>query len=480
MLLRQSALYLIANGLAAAIGFLSVIVLTRLVSPSDYGVFIVAMSVGTVLSTCFFTWQRHAILRFQSEQAADVRLSLLAGYALTLALHPIALVLLVTVFRMPMQKALAAVLLAAAGALFELGQEILRAQQRVPSYVRGAIIRSLASLCLCLVAVWLDTGGLGLVAAVILSYLVSSAVSARAVWQAPRAPFSRTTLIRLATYGLPITFSGLFVALTLALDRFALYALLGTDAAGIYGATAEFVRQCAILPAISASLALAPLAVSQMKTDDGQTTTRHLADGAEILFAVMLPAAVGLAIAAPQVAGTILGPEYRLAAAQLIPWLAFAFFFHSVSQQFVQLSFGLAEKPYLYIRHTAAIFFINLALMLPLVKTFGVVGAAVSLLLSEFAGVIIGFWIARSAYPLPRIDGRLLRIASAVGVMTLVCLATQWAVDRTDGIGLAIIVAAGALSYAASAVALNVVRLRPQAALAWSLRRGRASEPPGV
>lgn len=477
MLLRQSALYLLANGLAAAIGFLSVIVLTRHVAPTEYGVFIVAMSVGTVLSTCFFTWQRHAVLRFQSEKEADVRLSLLAGYALTLALHPIALVLLVVLFRMPMQKALAAVLLAAAGAFFELGQEILRAQQRVPMYVRGAIVRSLASLCLCLGAVWLDLGGIGLVGAVVISYVVSAAISAPSIWQKPRAPFSGPTLKRLATYGLPITFSGAFVALTLALDRFALYALIGTEAVGIYGATAEFVRQCAIMPAISASLALAPLAVSQLQTEDGAATTRHLADGAEILIAVMLPAAVGLAIAAPQVAGTILGTDYRATAAILIPFLAFAFFFHSVSQQFVQLSFGLAEKPYLYIRHTASIFFINLALMLPLVMTFGIVGAAVSLLISEIAGVVIGFLMARAAFPLPRIDGRLLRIAASVGVMALVCLITQWLVDRTDAIGLIILVGAGALSYVAAAVAFNVVRLRPLAVRAWP---GRASGPPGV
>jgi O-antigen/teichoic acid export membrane protein len=191
MLFRQSALYLLANGSAAALGFLSVVVLTRLVAPAQYGVFIVAMSLGTVLSTGFFTWQRHAILRFQSEHKADVRMSLLTGSMLTLALHPFALLALVTVFRVPIEKAFAAVLLAAAGAFFELGQEILRAQQRVPMYVRGVVMRSVMSFCFCLVAVWYDAGGIGLVIAVLSSYVLSALASAREVWRGPRQPASR-------------------------------------------------------------------------------------------------------------------------------------------------------------------------------------------------------------------------------------------------------------------------------------------------
>lgn len=479
MLLRQSVLYLLANGLAAAIGFASVVVLTRLVAPAEYGVFIVAMSLGTVMSTCFFTWQRHAILRFQSESKADVRLSLLAGYGLTLALHPLALLLLVTLFRVPMEKALVAVLLAAAGAFFELGQEILRAQQRVTTYVRGALMRSCASFLFCLVAVWLDAGGIGLVIAVVCGYLASSLASTAQVWRGPRAPGNRMTLRRLAAYGLPITFSGAFVALTLALDRFVLYSLLGTEAAGIYGATAEFVRQCAIIPAISASLALAPLAVSNLKTDDGSVTTGHLADGSELLFAVMMPAAVGLSIAAPQVAGTILGPQYREAAVSLIPLLAFAFFAHSVSQQYVQLSFGLADKPNLYIRHTATIFLLNLVMMFPLVQRFGITGAAMSMLLSETAGVAIGLMMTRAAYPLPRIDDRLARIAAASAAMAAVCVLVRWSVDRTDFIGLTAIVGAGSVAYITAATYMNVGRVRAPVCAFLGLRAPRPHLPPG-
>ena len=251
MLLRQSALYMTANVAAAVLGFASVMMLTRLVAPADYGVFVVAVGIGNVYATLTFTWLRHAILRFQSQPGADVRLSALAGYGLTLLVHPLALAVLLAVFHVPTTTALAVVLFAAAMALFELGQEIQRARQQIRGYVIGTVMRGALSFAFCVCAVLLGGTGLTLVVAMAAGYAVAAALQARRIWAAPRFSADRTTLLRLARYGGPITVSGGFVALTLALDRFAVFALLGADAAGTYGAAADFVRQCAILPAVS-------------------------------------------------------------------------------------------------------------------------------------------------------------------------------------------------------------------------------------
>ncbi len=461
MLLRHSALYMSANVAAAVIGFVGVVTLTRLVTPAAYGIFVIVTSLGGVLATISFTWLRHAILRFQSGPSADIRLSALAGYGITMMLYPVALLLLLFVFKVPFGKAMVAILFAAAIALFELGQEILRAQQRVSVYVAGSLIRSGLSLTLCLTAVLAGGDGLALGLAMVSGYVLAALLLAPKIWQRPSQGARWETLVTLARYGLPITVSGLFVALTLALDRFALFYLVGTEAAGVYGATAEFVRQCAILPTVSVSLAIAPLAVATLDRNDRVATTRHLADGAELLLAVMLPAAVGLSIAAPQVAGTILGPEYRAGATQLIPWLAFAFTAHMLSQQYVQLSFALANQPQKYIWHTSSIFLVNLALMLPMITWFGIWGAALAFLMSEVSGVIIGIWMARKTYALPPIGWQVMQISGAVAAMAVVALAMRQWIDRTDVIGLAVVVLSGGLAYVTAAVSLNVVGSRP-------------------
>lgn len=460
MLLRQSGLYMSANIAAAIIGFTSVMVLTRLVAPADYGVFVIVISIGNVCATLLFTWLRHAILRFQSQPGADVRLSALAGYGLTLLAYPIALAVLLAVFKFPLDTAAAAVAFAGAIALFELGQEVQRARQQVRGYVYGTVLRSGLSLAFCLAAVLFGGGGLALVVAMAAGYLVAAVLQAPRIWAAPRLSPDRDTVLRLARYGLPITVSGAFVALSLTLDRFAVYALLGTDAVGVYGATADFVRQCAILPAVSASLAIAPLAVSALDRKDGRDTAKHLGDGLELLLAVMLPAVVGLAIAAPQVAGVILGPEYRAASIGIMPIVAFAVFAHTLSQQYVQLSFGLADKPRLYIVHTGLIFLVNLVLMVPLIRLFGLTGAALSFLLAETAGVGIGYWMTRYAFALPLVPKRLARVFAAVAVMAVMTLAMRAVIDRTDVVGLVVLLVTGTVSYGLAALAFNAVGAR--------------------
>jgi O-antigen/teichoic acid export membrane protein len=481
VLIRQSILYALANIAAAVFGFCSVILLTRLVAPAEYGLFVVAVGIGNVCATGLFTWLRHAVLRFQSEADADVRLSALTGYGLTLLAYPIVLLVLLFGLRVPFEKAAAAVMFASCIALFELGQEVLRAQQRVPVYVLGTVTRSSLSFVFCIGAVLLGGGGIALVVAMAAGYAVASLLLSSRIWAAPRTPPSREALMTLARYGMPITLSGVFVALTLALDRFALYALAGTDAAGVYGATADFVRQCAILPAISASMAIAPLAVSALKRNDGAATSRHLADGLELLVAIMLPAVAGLAIAAPQVAGTILGPEYRVAATGLIPIIAFAIFAHTLSQQYVQLSFGLANKPHLYVWHTGMIFVVNLVLMVPLIRWFGLNGAALSLLLSESFGVALGLYMARQAFVLPIVPARLGRVLAAVALMIVVTSIVQYLVDRTDLVGLAALVAAGAFSYAGAAVLLDAVGARRRMSqVLVALASPRPTRDPGV
>lgn len=475
-LFRQSAAYMLANLLAAGVGFASVMLLTRLVEPAQYGVYVVAVSLATIISSVGFTWLRHAIMRFQSEPAADVRLAALAGFFLTILTFPLALAILTAMFGVPLNVGIAALGFAAAMMLFELGQELLRARQNVKVQALAGVSRSVLSLALAVAFVLAGFGGLGLAAGVALSYLVIALASGPAIWRGPLRPFDRDTLGVLARYGLPITLSGLFVGLNLSLDRLVLAWMHGAELAGIYGAVADFVRQCAILPAISASMSIAPIAVAALAGEKGGTVNEGLRDGVELLLAVLLPTVVGLAIAAPDVAAIVLGPSYRAAAPSLIPIVAFAFMAHMISQQYIQLSFSLAKRPGYFIIHTGLILAINLILMVPLVRMWGIHGAAVSLCVAETAGVLAGYLIARRVFPLPVGIHRLLRVAGSVVIMA----AATWLVSRTvvasEGVRLLAIVGTGVLSYVAAAYWLDVVRIR--ALVADVLRKSLSVEVP--
>ncbi len=458
-MLRQSALYLIANVVAAVIGLISVMTLTRLVSPTDYGIYVIAMGIAGILSTLFFTWLRQAILRFETQSETDIRLAALVGYGLTLLLYPAPILVLVYLVRLDAATALVASAFAASLGLFELGQELLRAKQQVRPYMLGIITRSMASFTLALAVVMNGGGGLALVAAMAAGYLLVAALSARHIWQRPIQRFDRARLIEIARYGVPITASGIFVALNLTLDRFVLAALLGQDAAGAYGATADFIRQCAVLPAVSASMAIAPMAMRNHAADATQSVTHNLAQGGELLLAIVLPAVIGLAIVAPHLADVLLGPAYRPTAYVVIPIVALAYGAHVLSQQYVQLGFAIARRPDLFIWHTGLIFAINAALIIPLVRWRGVEGAAWSFLISEAAGVAIGLALTHRVYALPLFPSQAVRIAAAVLAMAIATLIMR----QLAGAGIAGLVpmlATGAIVYVGAALLLDLVGCR--------------------
>ena len=145
---------------------------------------------ATCARRLLFTWLRHAILRFQSEPGADVRLSALAGYGLTLLAYPIAVGGAARrVQGAARQGGGRGRCSPAAIALFELGQEILRARQQRAGYVLGTVdaqcaCRSSSASAPCC----FGGGGLALVVAMAAGYVARSSARRRASGRLPRSP----------------------------------------------------------------------------------------------------------------------------------------------------------------------------------------------------------------------------------------------------------------------------------------------------
>jgi O-antigen/teichoic acid export membrane protein len=461
MLIRQTSTYMVAHGTSSALGFLSVILFTRLLSPAEYGVYVVALSVAGIVSALLFTWVRLSVLRFESEgEATDIRLTALAAYAVSAATLPVVLGVTVWALAVPLDKALAALVLAAALGLFELGQEILRARLDSTSYMRAAVVRAFAGIGISFALVQAGWGGFGLVAGVAAAYVIAALAFSSAVWKGPRKPFDAVTFRTMLGFGVPMAMSGGVFALHAALDRLLVAAFLGDAAAGVYGAAADLVRQIILFPALSVASAVVPLAIRALAEEGPAAADIHLTRSGELLLAVVMPAVVGLAIVAPHFAALILGPEFRDTAAVLIPILVFAWLFQTISQQFVQISFHLAKKPSLMVAHGTAALVANVVGMAVLVPAFGLKGAAWSLVLAEAAGVAAGYALSRRAHPLPFAWRPLVKVVAAVLAMA----APTILIARTGATGdiavFATAVVTGMVTYAAAALALDVAGVR--------------------
>src|SRR5215475_15548372 len=89
-MLRHASQYMIASVIAAVFGFVGTATFTRLLSPGDYGVYVIGIVIAGFVSSILFTWIRFSVMRLQSEGGErDLRATALAGYGMSVAAAPL-------------------------------------------------------------------------------------------------------------------------------------------------------------------------------------------------------------------------------------------------------------------------------------------------------------------------------------------------------------------------------------------------------
>jgi O-antigen/teichoic acid export membrane protein len=469
-MLSQTFHYSIASVISAAIGLLSAVVFTRLLSPDEYGVYVVGLSTAGIVSALLFTWVRVSALRFQSEGGAvDVRKTIFLAYLISALAAPIALVVATLTTSVSFERNIAAVFFALGLGLFELGQELLKARLQSLAFMSASIIRACLAFALCLVAALLGGGGLCQLAMVGLTYFITTTLFASTILRSPVAGPKIADLRTFAGFGIPITLSGIVFAIHAALDRMLVFHFMGDHAAGQYGAAADLVRQIILIPAVSIASATIPLAVRAYANGGADEARPHLEFSLEILLAAVLPAVVGVALTSSYIAGVILGAEFRETAAQIMPILAFAWLFQSFSQSYIHASFHLAKTPFMMTTQSIAMLTANLLVMPLLLARFGLVGAAASLVIVEGFGAAFGWYLTRKAFPLPFNAFQAMRIVAATAIMALV-LTFLKPLLPIGIISFGLLAATGCLVYVAAAFAFDIAGLR-KAVIAQGARR---------
>jgi O-antigen/teichoic acid export membrane protein len=462
MLLKQSATYAVASLVTAIAGVAGVAIFTRLLSPEEYGIYAIATAKAVTVSALLFTWLRQATLRFQSEGAdVDMWRTGLIGYAGSALLVPFAILLFPSAGGASVAVLAATIIFTLAYALFDFGQETLRARQAVAQFVRASIVRSTLAVALGVAAVWMFGGGLHLIISAAAAFLIAGLYQVLRVNAGSHGPVDKEVLRKMIAYGAPLTIAGFASALHGTLDRFALGYFHGSGAAGQFSAIADFTRQCMILPVAGLFSAIVPAAVQTYAKGDAGATRWQLAYSGELLAAGIFPCAAGLMIVSPHLAELVFGPEFRATAVAIMPIIALAWIANLMSQQYVHMSFQLATKPNVLIAQCVGLVLFGFCLIVPAAKTYGIVGAAIALAVSEFCGLLLGIYLTRYGHPLPAFPAGLMRVLAATAIMAAVTLGVRALLPWPTGLlPLIVLGAVGAASYALAAVALDVVEIR--------------------
>jgi O-antigen/teichoic acid export membrane protein len=463
MISPYALIYLVAYMVPALIGFFALILYTHLLSPAEYGIYVIGAGIAGIISAIFFTWVRQSVSRYQSSSPElDLRAEAVVAYggtAIVIAcLAPAAM--LFTRPGVGFGVLVASVFLSLSLTAFELSQEFRRAQLNTLRFTTIALIRSALGLGLGYLAIKLGFGGLGLLVAVSVSFLIGNVLSFPSHPRKPRRRLSADYLKQFVRYGLPFSLGAIAFALHGALDRLGVAFLLGQSGAGYYGLAADITRQLVAILAASVASAMFPIAFRSLAQTGAVATRERLKEGAELLLALIAPVAVWLAISADLVAGTLLGAAFQASVGAILPVLAIARMLGAVNQYYLQISFQLAEKPLLQVAHDSLMLGVNIALLFPLTLAFGLLGTAAAVLIAEALGILIGIWLSRRAFPLPFNGPGMIRVLVSTAIMA----AATYAVKALSGDhGLLALLSSGAgggLAYAGAAMLFNVAGIR--------------------
>lgn len=463
MLIRYTAYYGLARGVPGLLNFIAIAIYTRLLSPSDYGVYsLVVVWVGLVNVVCF-QWIRLSLLRFFPAHLDDPRRllsTLLLAYTSVASLTGVAGV---AVWFAVADGSLRTLVLIAVPLIwvqagFELSLELMRSQLNPLRYGLMAGTRAVIALGLGMLLITWGFGALGPLLAMLLGMLVAVVTLSSSLWRGARPSLALLPDLRpLLIYGLPLTATFALEFVVSSSDRFLLAALLNNEAVGIYTAGYDLVAYVINLLLATVNLAAYPLVVRALEQHGREAAREQLDRNGSLLLLIAVPVTLGFIMLAPQIVALMLGESFHEGAEQLVPWVAVAIFMSCIRAFYFDLAFQLSEKTLYQVWINGGAALVNVALNLLFIPAFGLVGAAYATLISYGVALTLSALLGQRLFPISLITSDSFKVLLSGAVMVL-CL---WPLREATGtLALVEQVLWGAAVYTVSVFLLNVANVR--------------------
>ena len=421
---RNSTIYSGALILQKGIGFLLLPLYTRLLSPEDYGILALVLSVNSLLSLAFLLSLQGAAGRFYFEyrdQPGELRafwgsiltflllLTLVVGSLLLWFGEPLLQPLLKDVDFFPYM--VLGILTIALQPYFEVFLAILQATERPGRYgvlsVASFLIRTVLTLIL---VAGLSRGADGVLAANAANaafFLVITVVGLR---REVELGLRWDLLWRALRYSLPTIPHTVAGQIKIFGDRFFLTHLVSTSATGIYNIGFQ-LGYLVNLASISANRAFVPAFMGAMKSGDRARLHELRRIGLQLVFAYTFLAAL-LSLFSREIIVLFCGPEFQESWI-VVPLLAFSFAANGIYLLYVNTLFFYPETVKWISVTSAVSMVLSLVLNSMLISWWGMWGAAASSLIVQIFSALL---VAVVAHPHAKVEWSYRRSAVIYGV----------------------------------------------------------------
>lgn len=407
-LLNTAVIYVVSNMLGAAIPFVLMPVLTRRLTPEDYG--ITAMF-ATVLSVfgCFAGLSVHGAVSLRYFQREDFDLPRYVGSALgVLAASTSALMLVVLALLGPLSRwvdvperwLLAAVLVAGANFVSQVRLVLWQAETKAMHYLAFQVSTSLVNFCSSIALVVIaDMHYVGRLIATVSTSLIFAAIAFVSLRRSGHITFAfdRLAAKDAVRFGVPLIPHSLGALVITLADRFLITKYVGISHTGVYIVGAQIGMIIGIL-ADASNRAYAPWLFAKLTTATDEDK-RRIVRLTYTYFAAITALALSLAAVAPWFLGFFVGPRFY-GSARFVFWLALAGAFQGMYLMVTNFIY-FAKRTELLSIATFGSGVANIALNYVLIRTRGSIGAAEATCVAYFLSFVATWVISARVYAMP-------------------------------------------------------------------------------
>lgn len=406
-LLRQASVYTISNLAAKAIPFLLLPVLTRYLTPADYGVVAMFMLVASLVEPFVGLGLTGAISVKYYDKNTDLGTFISTGCALVVwAAVPIGVLLVV--LRGPLSELTAVpaawlglvIALVVVRVFAGLVPALWQVQERAIGY---GVFQNLQSAAILggslLFVIVLGRHWQGRIEAELLAVAVAASVALLVLRRAGllRWRFDRAYARQLLRFGLPLiphTIGGVLIVQT---DRMFVTHYVGVDETGLF--TVGY--QLALIVELAASSfnnAYVPWLFRKL-TGGGDEIKQRLVRYTYLQFGGLVVFATVVGLVMPVVAGYLLGDQFA-SAARYVRWLALAFAFMGMYYMVASYIF-YAERTSWLAMVTLTSGLANIPLNYILIRANGAIGAAQATACAMALTFVLTWIVSARVYPMP-------------------------------------------------------------------------------
>lgn len=469
MLLQHTAFYFLARGLPGLINFLALSVYTRLLVPDEYGRYALALATVSLASAVLFQWIQLGLLRFLPRHAGhEERLlsTILAAYLMMVAVTGgIGLAVYGLLGPGPWQAILpvALVLLWVQG-WFEINLQLLSSQLEPMRYGILAGARATLALAVGGILAWAGWEARAPLWGLVVGGAAAVLVFTEGAWKSVRYKHvDRGLLQELARYGLPLGVTFVFSFVISTSDRYLIAWLIDEKSVGMYSAGYDLGQFSLGVLMMIVNLAAYPIIVRALENEGVEAARNQLKRQGLLLLAIAVPATAGFIVLAENISAVLLGTEFRISAASILPWIACAALVGGIKAYYFDLAFQLGKHTMGQVQVVMMASLVNIALNLAWIPSHGLLGAAWATLVAYAVGLLLSTWLGRRHFKLPGMPMHGIKVLAATALM----VAAIWPVHEQQG-AMALLgqVLLGGGCYAAALWILNPGDLRA-AVMQW-------------